>query len=105
MLLSAHTREQVRPEDGLRLFQINCAHCHGAAGLGDGPVADYLKELPTDLHAARVQGQSIEALYAIVTHGKDVMPPFKGELSADERWSVARYVKEQLVPSADQAPP
>ncbi len=105
MLLSARTREQVRPDDGLRLFQINCAHCHGVAGLGNGPVAGYLKERPASLQVSQVQGRSVDELYAIVTNGRDVMPPFKGELSADERWSVARYVKEQLVPPADQAPP
>ncbi|MBA2485517.1 MAG: cytochrome c [Nitrospira sp.] len=32
------------------------------------------------------------ALYAIVTDGKDLMPSFKGELSATERWVVAQYV-------------
>ncbi|MCC2641389.1 MAG: actE, partial [Nitrospira sp.] len=79
-------------DEGKRLFRINCAHCHGSNGGGDGPVAGYLRELPKNLRAPHVQGQSVDALYAIVTDGKDLMPSFKGELSATERWAVAQYI-------------
>lgn len=85
-------------DEGARLFHINCAHCHGAQATGEGTVAPYLKEKPTNLHHPDVQRLSVEALYDTVTYGlavegKDVMPPFKGELSAEERRSVAAYVK------------
>jgi mono/diheme cytochrome c family protein len=105
VLLSVHAREGTAVADGASLFRINCAHCHGSAGAGDGPVAGYLKELPANLQAPRVQDKSVEELYAIVTHGKDMMPPFRGELSAHERWSVAQYVKEQSASPAGQEPP
>ncbi len=78
---------------GARLFRINCSHCHGAAGLGDGPAAGYLKEKPSDLRSPEVQSMAEAVLYQVVTHGKDVMPPFKGELSAEERRSVVAYIK------------
>ena len=92
--------ESAQPlEQGRRLFGINCAHCHGPTGDGDGPVAGYLRELPKNLHAPHVQNKSAADLYAIVTDGKDAMPSFKGELSADERWAVAQYVKS-LSPAA-----
>jgi mono/diheme cytochrome c family protein len=77
---------------GKRLFRINCVHCHGSSGGGDGPVAGYLRELPKNLQAPHVQRESVDALYAIVTEGKDMMPSFKGELSATERWAVAEYI-------------
>ena len=90
--------ENERVSSGARLFQINCAHCHGAQATGEGPVAPYLKEKPTNLHHPDVQRLSEDAIYDTVTYGlavegKDVMPPFTGELSASERRSVARYVK------------
>lgn len=78
---------------GETLFRINCAHCHGIGGTGDGPVSRYLKEKPANLHNPEVQGLPEHAIYDIVTHGKDMMPPFKGELAADERRSLAAYVK------------
>lgn len=90
--------ENERVSWGARLFQINCAHCHGAQATGEGPVAPYLKEKPTNLHQPDVQRLSEDAIYDTVTYGlavegKDVMPPFKGELSVGERRSVAAYVK------------
>lgn len=36
-------------EEGAELFRGYCAPCHGARGLGDGPVADALKSRPTNL--------------------------------------------------------
>jgi mono/diheme cytochrome c family protein len=80
-------------ERGVRLFAVNCTHCHGSKGDGDGPVAGYLKKLPANLHAARIQSKSVAELYEVVTHGKDAMPPFRGELSAEERWIVASFIK------------
>jgi mono/diheme cytochrome c family protein len=80
-------------ERASRLFAINCTHCHGPRGEGDGPVAGYLKELPANLHALHVQHKSTAELYEVVTNGKDAMPAFRGELSAEERWMLVYFVK------------
>lgn len=85
-------------DEGASLFRINCSHCHGRDGTGHGPVIAYLKEQPADLHDPSVQALSDAALYDTVTYGlavegRDVMPPFQGELSAEERRSVVAYVK------------
>jgi mono/diheme cytochrome c family protein len=85
-------------DEGASLFRINCSHCHGMDGTGNGQVIAYLKEKPADLLAPDVQALSEAALYDTVTYGlavdgRDVMPPFKGEMSAEERRSVVAYVK------------
>ncbi len=90
-------------DEGARLFRINCSHCHGRDGTGHGPVIAYLKEQPADLHDPSVQALSDAALYDTVTYGlavdgRDVMPPFQGELSAEERHSVVAYVKSLSQP-------
>ena len=89
----AQSRVGAGSTQAARLFAINCVHCHGPSGEGDGPVAGYLTELPKNLRAPYVQKKSEAELYEILTHGRDVMPAFKGELSAEERWTLARYVK------------
>jgi mono/diheme cytochrome c family protein len=81
------------PARGQRLYRVNCLHCHGADGDGTGPVAAYLKEKPADLRSDTIQNKTHAELYEIVSQGKDVMPAFRGELSADERDAVAHYVK------------
>lgn len=85
---------------GERLFHINCAHCHGATGHGDGPVAPFLKERPADLRGDEVRAMSEETIYRVVTEGKDMMPSFRGELSAEDRLLVARFVRAFSSPPA-----
>jgi mono/diheme cytochrome c family protein len=99
-------------DEGASLFRINCAHCHGMDGTGNGAVVAYLKEKPADLLAPDVQALPEEALYDTVTEGlavdgRDVMPPFKGEMSAEERRSVVMYIKSlaQPPPQPDQPTP
>ena len=89
--------------EGARLFHINCSHCHGRDGTGTGPVIAYLQEKPADLRAPDVQALSEAALYDTVTYGlavegRDVMPSFKGEMSAEERRSVVAYIKSLSQP-------
>ncbi|MDR4480579.1 MAG: quinol:electron acceptor oxidoreductase subunit ActD [Nitrospira sp.] len=75
------------------LFRINCLPCHGESGEGTGPVAPYLKQLPANLRAPRVRALSSTEIYDIITQGKDMMPSFLGELSADERMVLASFVE------------
>ncbi|MBX3300673.1 MAG: DUF3341 domain-containing protein [Nitrospira sp.] len=101
VLKSLPTQQLV--DEGAGLFRINCSHCHGMDGTGNGLVIAYLKEKPTDLLAPDVQALSEAALYDTVTYGRsvdgrDVMPPFKGEMSAEERRSVVMYVKSLSQP-------
>lgn len=95
MVLTKRTDEDGAMEgpDAARLFRINCAHCHGPTGMGDGPVAGDLKQLPANLQAQAVQAKSAAEVFTILTEGKDMMPPFRGELSADERAALAQFVK------------
>jgi mono/diheme cytochrome c family protein len=98
--VAVHPELSQRPvEAGARLFHINCAHCHGVQGEGDGPVASFLKERPVNLKSDEVRAMSDQTLYRIVTDGKDMMPSFQGELSVEERLQVARFVASLSRPS------
>ncbi len=78
---------------GRTLYAVNCAHCHGATGAGDGLVATFLTHPPANLRAPAVSMKSPVVLYTIVTEGLAVMPPFRGELSAEERWAIVAHLK------------
>lgn len=93
VLLSPPPQTLDRVARGAALFDINCAHCHGKVGLGDGPVAPHLVLPPFNLRAAQTQQRSAEEIYEIVTDGRIVMPAFTGVLSAEERWAVVYFVK------------
>ncbi len=76
------------------LYRQHCAACHGAEGRGDGPGARGLEPPPSNFHdAARMAQRSAYGLYNTITLGVagTAMAPF-GQLSEDERWSLAFFV-------------
>jgi mono/diheme cytochrome c family protein len=76
------------------LFGIYCTPCHGASGKGDGPVAKKFVPTPADISAAGHGAHHPDGdLFAVVTHGKNGMPPFGSDLTAKERWLVVAYLR------------
>ncbi|MCA9422338.1 MAG: cytochrome c [Nitrospira sp.] len=93
-----------KPPDGALLFTINCTHCHGQHGMGDGPVAGHLPDMPSNLHASSVQQKPDEVLYTIVTHGENVMPAFEPFLSQEERWTLVAFLRTFADHTASSGP-
>ncbi len=73
--------------NGQRLYQANCAACHGISGGGGS--------------APRLQGNRRLAnearVTAIITNGKGFMPAFGSILSTEEVNSIAKFVIEEIV--------
>ncbi|MDZ7855893.1 FTR1 family protein [Sphaerotilus sp.] len=87
-----------------KLYEAQCAACHGATGRGDGPAAKGMDPAPANFHdAERMRSRSAYGLYNTLTLGVagTPMPAFKA-LSDDERWALAllaasmRFGPEQL---------
>jgi len=79
---------------GKELYGIYCTPCHGASGKGDGPVAEKFVPTPADISATGHGTHHAEGeLFAVLTHGKDGMPPFRGDLTPKERWLVVAYLR------------
>jgi cytochrome c6 len=71
-------------------FKSNCIVCHGADGVGTA-TGKSLKA--PDLHSDAVQKMPKADLIAIVSDGKNNMPPFKNTLSEDQISALVAYVK------------
>lgn len=83
---------------GEKLYQANCASCHGATGFGDGPAAKSLNPPPANIAAsARMPMTSDGYLYWTIAEGgvplHTAMPPFKSALTDEEIWKVILYVR------------
>jgi len=79
---------------GKELYGIHCTPCHGESGKGDGPVAKKFVPTPVDISAAgRGAHRPDGDLFAVLTHGKNGMPPFRADLSPLERWLVIAYLR------------
>jgi mono/diheme cytochrome c family protein len=68
---------------GSQLFRTHCASCHGATGVGNGPLADQLRNTPPDLTRFTARNGGVfprERVYRIVdgrdvaSHGSTEMP-------------------------------
>ncbi|CAG0994759.1 hypothetical protein ANAEL_02518 [Anaerolineales bacterium] len=84
------------PANGASLYAENCAPCHGATGMGDGPQAAMLQgqdvTIPLLGSPEFAQGKTPAAWYQMVTQGnlQKFMPPFSS-LSDQQRWNVVAY--------------
>jgi mono/diheme cytochrome c family protein len=71
------------------VFNAYCAVCHGTDGTGS-PTGKSLNA--PDLRSAAVQRQSSAALERFIREGKDRMPSFKGQLTAEQIADEAAYI-------------
>jgi mono/diheme cytochrome c family protein len=85
-------RDSASLERGRRVYLTYCSVCHGEAGGGDGSVAQklgYVPPLTWDLTRDRSDGY----LYAMVRHGRGLMPRYGDKIAAPDRWHVVNYVR------------
>jgi high-affinity iron transporter len=88
---------------GKEIYDQQCASCHGATGLGDGPAAARLDPVPASL-ADRGALRDVTPLdfFRRVTIGVvgTSMPAFEKTLSLDDRWAVTAYATLLRLPKA-----
>jgi mono/diheme cytochrome c family protein len=78
--------------NGKLLYEMYCQHCHGAKGAGDGKVADKyagIANLKGDAYKNITEGH----IFHVITHGKGLMWAHGSQISPEDRWKIAKYVK------------
>ncbi len=91
---------------GAKVFKLNCASCHGANGMGDGPKAVSLNPPPRNFTAEKFKyGASVLQIYHTLTNGIQgtSMPAFD-LLPEEDRMCLAHYVRT-FVPDPPDDPP
>jgi mono/diheme cytochrome c family protein len=89
-------------ERGAAIYAANCAMCHGATGLGDGPAAQNMDPQPANL--AWLSNMPMSRwdpfMYWTVAEGGarfgTGMPAFKGSLAKDDIWAAIAYIQAHL---------
>ncbi len=90
-------------DQGKVLFETYCKHCHGAKAGGDGKVAQGVKIDGVDHSAypgvANLQGDAYKTIteghiFHVITYGKGLMGAHGSQVSEEDRWKIALYVKE-----------
>ena len=83
---------------GQYFFELTCLVCHGAEGLGDGPVGQVLATAPVDMNLPYTQDQTDGQIFFTITRGRVTMPFYRDALSQEERWHVINYIREAFGP-------
>lgn len=87
-------------ERGGGVYRVFCVSCHGAGGMGDGPVAKRGFPPPPSLLSGNSLKMKDGQLFHIVSFGQGSMAGFAGQLARAQRWDVVNYVRS-LQPTAD----
>jgi len=83
--------------EAARLFNINCAVCHGAKAEANGPVAAKIGGVKSIIAAVTggpgVPGFSDGRLFYVMTYGQNNMGSYASQLDRKQRWMIVQYIR------------
>lgn len=97
IVLSAQVKNPLPPlntHDSLeaaRLFNINCAICHGDKAEANGPMAPKVGGVKSIIAAA--PGYSDGRIFHIMTYGQNNMGSYASQLDRKQRWMIVQYIR------------
>ena len=84
-----------------RLFNINCAVCHGAKAENNGPLAPKIGGVKSIVAAS--PGYSDGRIFFVMTYGQNNMGSYASQLDRKQRWMIVQYIRT-LEPKGTAAP-
>lgn len=80
-------------ERGRQRFNINCSACHGLTGDGNGIVKQYGLATVQSLQQDRIRNMSDGEIFNTITHGKNTMMAYGGNVTVNDRWAIIAYLR------------
>jgi len=84
------TREVVKR--GQELYNTYCHVCHGATGMGDGPVVPPYPRPPV-LVTQKLNDWADSQIYHVITVGQNSMMPYAKQIREQDRWKLVHFVR------------
>jgi mono/diheme cytochrome c family protein len=78
---------------GQERFGIFCAPCHDRAGTGRGMIVRRGLKQPSSFHTDRLRNVPVGYFFNVMTEGFGVMPSYRSQILAEDRWAIAAYVR------------
>ncbi len=80
-----------------RLFNINCAVCHGAKAEANGPLAPKIGGVKSIVAAATgsatAPAYTDGRIFYIMTYGQNNMGSYASQLTREQRWRIIQYIR------------
>ncbi|GIW23004.1 MAG: hypothetical protein KatS3mg068_2011 [Candidatus Sericytochromatia bacterium] len=93
-LLSGLAFAKGDPKAGKKVYDQNCAMCHGPKGAGDGAAAAALNPKPRNFTEGKFKyGSKDEDLAKLIKNGKGPMPPWGSVLKPADIDNVIAYIR------------
>jgi cytochrome c553 len=94
-------------EEAGRLFNINCAICHGPKGEANGPLAPKVGGVKSIIALSPTYSDG--RIFFIMTYGQNNMGSYASQLSREQRWRIVQYIRtlepKTTTPAADAGAP
>ncbi|MGA9213307.1 c-type cytochrome [Kaistella sp.] len=87
---------------GKDLFDKTCAACHGTGGDGQGSIVESGAYSGVPKYADR--DITIGSVHYVLTHGRNSMGSYAGQLKPGDRWRVALYIMNEFKGGLTAAP-
>lgn len=78
---------------GDHVYMNFCLPCHGANGLGDGPVSLKGFPPPASLLTEKAMKMKDGQIFHIITWGQGNMPSYVSQIERDDRWKVILHIR------------
>jgi hypothetical protein len=80
-------------ERGQERFNIYCTPCHSRVGNGLGAIVDRGYKPAANFHDQVRRAQPVSHYFYVMTHGYGAMPDYSAQLTPEDRWAVAAYIR------------
>jgi hypothetical protein len=80
-------------ERGQERFNVYCTPCHSRVGNGLGEIVERGYKPAANLHDQVRRAQPLSHYFYVMTHGYGAMPDYSAQLTPEDRWAVAAYIR------------
>lgn len=78
---------------GQERYQIFCAMCHGATGVGDGMVVRRGFKQPPSYYTEDLRNAPVGHFFDVITNGWGSMPSYAQQIPVQDRWAIISYIR------------
>src|SRR5271163_104823 len=80
-------------ERGQERFNVYCTPCHSRVGNGLGMIVERGYKPAGNFHDAKRLAEPLSHYFYVMTNGYGAMPDYSAQLTPEERWAVAAYIR------------
>lgn len=78
---------------GQERYNLYCTPCHSRVGNGNGMIVQRGYKPAGNFHTDRLRNAPLGHFFQVMTNGYGAMPDYSAQLTPEDRWAVAAYVR------------